>query len=96
MIGRGFLADPSLVRQCQGGAKISTEELSAFHDELYSRFRETLPGTKVVLSHMKELWFYMGNLFIDGDKYLKDIRRANNRLQYEAAVRVLLSMGRMK
>ena len=96
MIGRGFLADPSLVRQCQGGNKINAEELSAFHDELYSRFQETLPGTKVVLSHMKELWFYMGNLFVDGDKYMKDIRRANNRFQYEAAVRVLLSMGRMK
>ena len=96
MIGRGFLADPSLVRQCRGGNKINAEELSAFHDELYSRFQETLPGTKVVLSHMKELWFYMGNLFVDGDKYMKDIRRANNRFQYEAAVRVLLSMGRMK
>ena len=96
MIGRGFLADPSLVRQCQGGNKINAEELNAFHDELYSRFQETIPGTKVVLSHMKELWFYMGNLFVDGDKYMKDIRRANNRFQYEAAVRVLLSMGRMK
>jgi tRNA-dihydrouridine synthase len=96
MIGRGFLADPSLVRQCRGGNKINAEELNAFHDELYSRFQETLPGTKVVLSHMKELWFYMGNLFVDGDKYMKDIRRANNRFQYEAAVRVLLSMGRMK
>ena len=96
MIGRGFLADPSLVRQCRGGNKINAEELNAFHDELYSRFQETIPGTKVVLSHMKELWFYMGNLFVDGDKYMKDIRRANNRFQYEAAVRVLLSMGRMK
>ena len=96
MIGRGFLADPSLVRQCQGGAKITTEELREFHDELYRRFGETLPGTKVVLSHMKELWFYMGSLFEDGDKYLKEIRRANNRPQYEAAVRVLLSMGRIK
>ena len=96
MIGRGFLADPSLVRQCQGGAKITTEELREFHDELYRRFGETLPGTKVVLSHMKELWFYMGNLFEDGGKYLKEIRRANARPQYEAAVRVLLSIGRIK
>lgn len=96
MIGRGFLADPSLVRQCRGGAKITTEELREFHDELYRRFGETLPGTKVVLSHMKELWFYMGNLFEDGGKYLKEIRRANARPQYEAAVRVLLSMGRIK
>ena len=96
MIGRGLLADPSLVRQCQGGSPITNEELAAFHEELYQRFDETLPGTKVVLSHMKELWFYMGNLFADGEKYLKEIRRAGNRAQYEAAVRVMLSVCSLK
>ena len=96
MIGRGFLADPSLVRQCQGGSRISVQELSTFHDELYHRFTETLPGQAVVISHMKELWFYMGGLFQDGAKCLKEIRRANNRVQYEAAVRVLLSTCRIR
>ena len=96
MIGRGYLADPSLVRQCQGGSRITKAELSAFHDELYDRFGETLPGTKVVLSHMKELWFYMGSLFEDGEKHLKEIRRAGNRVQYEAAVRVMLSVCSLK
>lgn len=91
MIGRGLLADPSLVRECHGGAKVTVEELGAFHDALYGRFQETLPGDAVVLSHMKELWFYMGNLFPDGGKCLKDIRRATRRAEYEAAVRVLLS-----
>ena len=91
MIGRGLLADPSLVRQCRGGSLISAHELRAFHDELYRRFGETLPGSAVVLSHMKELWFYMGQMFPDGGKYLKEIRRAGNSVQYEAAVRVLLS-----
>ena len=69
MIGRGLLADPSLVRECRGGAKVTSQELGAFHDALYKRFQETLPGDSVVLSHMKELWFYMGNLFPDGGKY---------------------------
>ena len=96
MIGRGFLADPSLVRQCQGGSRISVQELSAVHGELYHRFTETLPGQAVVISHMKELWFYMGGLFPDGAKCLKEIRRANNRVQYEAAVRVLLSTCRIR
>ena len=45
---------------------------------------------------MKELWFYMGQLFPDGAKCLKEIRRANNRVQYEAAVRVLLSSCRIE
>ena len=91
MAGRGFLSDPSLVRQCQGGELISARELEAFHAELYEKLGETLPGTAVLLSHMKELWFYMGQLFPEGGKCLKEIRRANNRVQYEAAVRVLLS-----
>lgn len=95
MIGRGLLADPSLVRQCRGGEKVTAQELGAFHDELYQRYRELLPGDKVVLSHMKELWAYMGKLFPDGAKCLKEIRRANTRVQYEAAVRVLLGTCRI-
>jgi len=91
MIGRGLLADPSLVRECRGGAKVTSQELGAFHDALYKRFQETLPGDSVVLSHMKELWFYMGSLFPDGGKCLKEIRRVTRRTEYEAAVRVLLS-----
>ena len=96
MIGRGLLADPSLVRQCKGGSLINAKELGEFHEELYRQLGETLPGSAVVLSHMKELWFYMGQLFPDGAKCLKEIRRANNRVQYEAAVRVLLSSCRIE
>ena len=96
MIGRGLLADPSLVRECRGGAKVTAQELGAFHDALYKRFQETLPGDSVVLSHMKELWFYMGNLFPDGGKCLEEIRRATRRAEYEAAVRVLLSSCEVK
>lgn len=96
MIGRGFLSDPSLVRQCKGGSLITPKELGEFHEELYRQLGETLPGSAVVLSHMKELWFYMGKLFPDGAKCLKEIRRAGSRVQYEAAVRVLLSSCRIE
>ena len=96
MIGRGLLADPSLVRQCRGGELITAQELSAFHDELYCRYREIFPGDKVVLNHMKELWAYMGKLFPDGAKCLKEIRKAGTRVQYEAAVRVILSTCRIQ
>ena len=96
MAGRGFLSDPSLVRQCQGGELISARELEAFHAELYEKLSETLPGSAVVLSHLKELWYYMGNLFPEGGKCLKEIRRAGNKVQYEAAVRVLLSSCRIE
>ena len=96
MMGRGLLADPSLVRQCRGGELITAQELSAFHDELYCRYREIFPGDKVVLNHMKELWSYMGKLFPDGAKCLKEIKKAGTRIQYEAAVRVLLGTCRVE
>ena len=96
MIGRGLLADPSLVRQCRGGELITAQELSAFHDELYCRYREVFPGDKVVLNHMKELWSYMGKLFPNGAKCLKEIKKAGTRIQYEAAVRVLLGTCRVE
>ena len=96
MIGRGLLADPSLVRQCRGGTGITAQELSDFHDELYQRYREILPGDKVVLNRMKELWSYMGRLFPDGAKCLKEIRKSGTKAQYEAAVRVLLSTCRIQ
>ena len=96
MMGRGFLADPSLARQCQGGSLVTRKELEAFHAELYHQLGETLPGTTVLLNHMKELWAYMGQLFPEGGKCLKEIRRAGNQVQYEAAVRVLLSSCRIE
>ena len=96
MIGRGLLADPSLVRQCQGGAKVTAQELGAFHDDLYRCYKEILPGHKVVLNRMKELWSYMGKLFPEGAKCLKEIRKAGTEAQYEAAVRVLLSTCRVQ
>ena len=92
MIGRGLLTDPSLVRQCQGGAPLSGRELSDFHDAIYQDYREYLPGTTVLLNHMKELWAYWGKLFggKDAAKLLKQIRKSSTLPQYESAVRILL------
>lgn len=89
MAGRGLIADPSLVRQLQGGPGVSRKELQAFHDDLYAAYQGTLPGGAVIVNRMKEVWHYMGTLFPDGGKCLKAIRKASGPVQYEAAVRVL-------
>ena len=91
MIGRGLLADPALVRECKGGPPLTVKELQAFHDELYRAYRETLPGTAVVIGRMKEFWHYTGTLFPEGGRPLKEIRKAREAGAYEAAVRALLS-----
>lgn len=89
MAGRGLIADPSLVRQLQGGTRVTVKELRAFHDELYAAYQGTLPGGAVIVNRMKEIWHYMGTLFPGGGKCLKAIRKASGSVQYEAAVRVL-------
>ena len=101
MIGRGLLANPALVRQCQGGPAITSAELRDFHAALYAGYQKILPGTTVLLNHMKELWFYMGQLYIgqknlssagssEAVKLLKQIRKASTKAQYEAAVNILI------
>ena len=35
---------------------------------------------------MKELWFYMGNLFADNQKYLKKIKKSQHLKEYQAIV----------
>ena len=35
---------------------------------------------------MKEIWFYMGNLFVDSQKAMKQIKKATKVIQYRATV----------
>ena len=40
---------------------------------------------------MKEVWFYLIRLFLEGDKLSKAIKKARDPLDYEAAVRSVFS-----
>lgn len=91
MIGRGFLRDPGLLFQLQGKRKPGKEVLRAFHDEIYKGYLEEMPGAKPVLFKMKELWAYMGQIFPDGKKPLKQIRKAEKLEAYEAGVEALFA-----
>ena len=89
MLGRGVLGNPGLLREIRTGQRMTKEELQAFLDEVYQRYREVLPGSKPVYFKMKELWFYMGDTFTDSERYLKKIRKARNLEEYEAAANAL-------
>lgn len=89
MPGRGIIADPSLGRQIKGGPALSKKELQKFMDSVYRAYFGTLSGERVIINKMKEVWHYAGTQFKDADRYLKGIRKAQNAVQYEAAVRVL-------
>lgn len=86
MIGRGLLTNPALVEQMHSEKSLEKETLKAFHDSLCQEYMERMSGDRNVLFKMKELWFYMGNLFADNQKYLKKIKKSQNLKEYQAVV----------
>ena len=89
MIGRGLLTNPGLIQVLSGGLMPEKQKIRAFHDSIYQAYREHMPGSKVVLFKMKELWVYLIDLFPDSRKYGKRIRKAEKLPAYEDAVRDL-------
>lgn len=97
MLGRGLLVNPSLAADCKnagmGGERGTPDKeiLGAFLERLAEDYSRVLSGERDVLFKMKELWFYLGKLFPEGEKYLKKIRKAQRLLEYRMAVKALLS-----
>lgn len=101
MMGRGLLTNPFLAEEiysvnCDmpkdisiGMDKEKYEKLQAFHDELYSEYKQILSGDQNVLFKMKELWTYMIKLWPDAEKQQKAIRKAKKCSEYESAVKEL-------
>jgi len=89
MLGRGVLGNPGLLREIRTGQVMTKEELQAFLEEVYQRYKEVLPGSKPVYFKMKELWFYMGAMFTDSERYMKKIRKAKNLEEYKFAADAL-------
>ena len=75
-----------LATQIKNGKNIDKEQLKSFHDRLYNDYKRVLSGDKHVLFKMKELWFYMGNMFQDSDKYIKKIRKSQDLVDYNIIV----------
>jgi hypothetical protein len=58
-------------------------------------FKDVIPDTNCimisggetpVLFKLKDLWTYLSTSFVDSDKYLKQIRKANSFSEYKIAV----------
>lgn len=104
MIGRGLITNPFLAWQiAKGGTGIETDRsqmpqlkegsalLQAFHDDLYHHYQETMSGEKNVLFRMKELWSYLIELFKNGEKIGKRIKKSQHYKEYEEAVKQLFA-----
>lgn len=90
MIGRGILRDPWLVQRLKGGEGMPNKAgLLSFHDMIYEGYRQLMSGERNTLFRMKELWSYMGDMFVDSQKYWKKIKKSEKCRDYEAAVQGL-------
>ena len=85
MIGRGLLTNPGLLDE-----HATKEQFMKFYHLVYEGYQSVLSGDTHVLYKMKELWCYMGDLFPEGKKVLKKIKKASKLADYDAAVRELL------
>ena len=91
MLGRGLAGDPALARRLKGGPAASKKELAGFVDQVYESYAEAFGSRRNAMLRMKEVWFYLIRLFLEGDKLSKAIKKARDPLDYESAVRSVFS-----
>lgn len=91
MLGRGLIANPGLVRHIKEQRPITREELQKYHDTIYRAYNSTTLGEVNTLYRMKEIWAYMGQMFPEGERPIKKIRKAKHDAEYEIAARNLFT-----
>lgn len=88
MLGRGLLANPGLIANIHG-ERLLKDTLKAFCDDIYTGYRESIPGPKNFLFKVKELWFYLAKSFTNYEDYYRKIMKADDAVSYEIAVNTL-------
>ena len=91
MLGRGLAANPGLIGQLRTGVEPTAAQFQAFHDRLYAATSARIPDRRALLFRMKEAWRYLGCSFADAERPLRRIRKAQDMIEYESAVRQLFA-----
>lgn len=95
MLGRGLLASPGLAAKIKHSLDTSvpvyTKEeyrtrLRDFHDEIYNGLVATFKSEKDAMLHMKEIWGFLRNSFVDSDKAVKNLLKCQSCMEYKVAV----------
>ena len=89
MCGRGVIANPALIRECQGGKALTFEEWKAFHDKVAGVYFENF-SERIAIGRMKELWYYWERLFPGREREVLNVKKTRDRMNYMAAVNMLL------
>lgn len=85
MIGRGIIHNPGLL------TTFDKEILLSFHNMILEEYIKISSGERNVLFKMKELWFYMLNLFEDAEKIGKKIKKTERLKEYESIIDMLFT-----
>ncbi len=91
MIGRGFIADPALLRRARGGTGASREELRGYLDDLYHGYTELFGSAGCAVSRMKAHWFYLIHRFA-GRKSWKSSCARPGAWEYEVLVNQIFTL----
>lgn len=88
MIGRGVASDPFLVERIRGGTAEARDpqRLKGFLDEYAALSAEELYGPASVLGRMKELWGYLHQSLLQGERVWKTVRVCRTVDEYRRVV----------
>lgn len=86
MIGRGLIGNPGLVHEIQTGEPVRLEEVSDFMWALKEAYQECMADNPVLFK-MKEIWVYLAELYPQGERLWKKIKKARRLSDYENIMR---------
>ena len=98
MAGRGLIRNPSLFNIIRSGKNAMTDKdtLRRFHDAVYSEYRCTMPGERVVILKMKEIGRYMIDLFEGNAEYARLLKKSHILTDYNIFVNRLFRECELK
>lgn len=76
MLGRGILRDPMLLEKLKIGTDTGKQEIRAYHEEMIESYLAAGVEPNHVLCKMKEIWFYLGDMYPEAAKAKKQIKKA--------------------
>lgn len=89
MLGRGLIRNPQLaefIMEDQNQDLPDMQRLRLFHDGLLKEYETLMSGERNVLFRMKDIWFYMLELFPGKEKTAKQLRKSTRLSEYKSAV----------
>lgn len=92
MIGRGIIRNPWLLETVKEGKFLDKQKFQEFHDELLDTYLSMNYGEKPALFKMKELWAFTKADSKEMEKALKKIRKSEKLVDYNRAMKTVLTL----